>query len=45
MSKSSAKATYEAFTEWHAWVKTQHPSYRVKKKKKQEPKFVSYGKK
>lgn len=44
MSKTSPKSRYEAFTEWHAWAKTQYPNFRIKKKKKQEPNFASYGK-
>jgi len=42
MSKTRAKARYEAFTEWHAWAKTQYPSFRVKKKKPQQPTYSEY---
>ena len=44
MSKSSPKARYEAFTEWHEWAKSNSSAFRTKKKKTQAPKFVSYGK-
>lgn len=44
MSKTSAKQRYQVFTEWHAWAKTQYPSFRAKKKKNPTPNFVDYGK-
>lgn len=44
MSKMSARQRYMAFTEWHNWAKTKYPSFRVKKKKPQQPKFSDYGK-
>jgi hypothetical protein len=42
MSKTSGKQRYQQFQEWHAWAKTQYPSFRAKKKKTQTPKFTEY---
>ena len=42
MSKTSAKQRYQAFQEWHAWAKSQYPSFKTKKKKPTQPKFSDY---
>lgn len=42
MSKISGKTRYEAFQEWHKWVKTKHPSFNVKKKKSAPPVWMGY---
>ena len=44
MSKTSAKQRYIAFTEWHNWAKSKYPSFKVKKKKLQQPTYSDYGK-
>jgi len=42
MSKISAKARYEAFTEWHNWAKTKYASLRTKKTKPAAPRYIEY---
>ena len=42
MSRTSAKQRYQAFQEWHAWAKSQYPSFRVKKKKVETPTYSEY---
>jgi hypothetical protein len=38
MSKASAKARYETFSEWHKWA--QHKYQSMKKKKKARPDYM-----
>lgn len=44
MSKNntSAKARYEAFTEWHNWAKTKYSSLKTKKVKPSTPRYIEY---
>ena len=41
MIKLSAKARYEAFSEWHKWAQVHYKS--MKKKKKARPDYLAYA--